>query len=48
MSKQKTNQTGYLYLDWFNPRVVKRSVAVALVVGTILNLINQYDPRIQL
>ncbi len=43
MSKQKTNQTGCLSLDWLNPRVVKRSFVVALIVGTILNIINHYD-----
>lgn len=43
MNKQKENQTGTVSLDWINPRVITRSFLVAVVVGTILNLINHYD-----
>ncbi|MDT8310315.1 MAG: nitrate/nitrite transporter NrtS [Methylophaga sp.] len=43
MIKQKKNQTGFVSIDWINPRVIKRSFVVALVVGTILNLINHHD-----
>lgn len=28
---------------WRHPRTMRRALAVALVVGTVLNLINHYD-----
>lgn len=35
-------ETGFLQLA-FRPSIVKRSLVVAVIVGTILNLINQGD-----
>ncbi len=39
---KKVKSEGYIH-HWRHPRTVRRAQRVALVVGTVLNLINHYD-----
>jgi hypothetical protein len=41
-NRDKANNKQHLH-HWRNPQTVRRAQRVALVVGTVLNLINHYD-----
>ena len=40
--KQRTKESGFIQLA-MRPSIIKRSLVVAVIVGTVLNLINQGD-----